>query len=115
MLSKLHSQSGESLAEVLVSVLIAALGLLLLASMISSSGKIIRKSEDNEITLNTITSTLDSELSSRSGGDPGEVYIRSASGGDIDFDGSSPTKVTVYKISAPDDTPELYAYYVPDK
>lgn len=43
--SKLKERRGESLAETLVSVLIIALGLTLLASMVTTAGKLIIKSE----------------------------------------------------------------------
>ncbi|MDD6692631.1 MAG: hypothetical protein PUE63_12520 [Lachnospiraceae bacterium] len=43
--SRLKERRGESLAETLVSVLIIALGLTLLASMVTAAGKLINKSE----------------------------------------------------------------------
>lgn len=43
---KLCSKLGESIAEVLVALLIAALGLLMFASMITSSSRIIQKSSN---------------------------------------------------------------------
>lgn len=42
--AKLRARQGESLTEVLVAVLIAALSLVILASMVSSSGKMITAS-----------------------------------------------------------------------
>ena len=45
--SKLKSQSGESLSEVLIAVLVSTLGLTLLAGMITSSVKIIQSSKKN--------------------------------------------------------------------
>jgi len=44
LLRKIRSQSGESIAEVLVSLLIAALAMLLLAGMINASSNLISKS-----------------------------------------------------------------------
>ena len=43
--SRLRDERGESLTETLVSVLIIALGLTLLASMVTAAGKLIRKSQ----------------------------------------------------------------------
>lgn len=45
ILSRLKSRRGDSLSEVLVAMLIAAMGLVILASMITSSVSIIRKSK----------------------------------------------------------------------
>ncbi len=46
-LKKLKSQGGETIAELLVALLIAALALTMLASMISSSSKVILRSMDS--------------------------------------------------------------------
>ena len=45
--NKLRSRAGESIGEVLVSLLIAALGLTMLALMITSSGKLLETSKTN--------------------------------------------------------------------
>lgn len=47
MMKKLRSTSGESIAETLVAVLIAALALLMLAGTVNSSSRIITKSQTN--------------------------------------------------------------------
>lgn len=44
--ARLRSRAGESIAEVLVAVLIAALGIALLAGMIGSSTKVIASSKE---------------------------------------------------------------------
>lgn len=44
-MNKLHNQSGETLAETLVAALVAALGALLFASMMTTSTRLIGKSE----------------------------------------------------------------------
>ena len=44
---KLRSRCGESIAEVLIALLIAALGLTLLAAMITSASRMIRMSKAN--------------------------------------------------------------------
>ena len=57
-LRKLNNRSGESLAEVLVSVLISAVALVMLASMITSSTSMIEKSrasmKDNYAAANAL-------------------------------------------------------------
>ncbi|MDD6451383.1 MAG: hypothetical protein PUF56_05555, partial [Lachnospiraceae bacterium] len=45
LLSKLRSEHGESLGEVLVAVLVVALGSLLFASMLTASIRIVSKGE----------------------------------------------------------------------
>ena len=45
--NKLHSKAGESISEVLIALLISALGLAMLAVMITSSGKILATSQKN--------------------------------------------------------------------
>ena len=47
MVKKLRSTSGESIAETLVAVLIAALALLMLAGTVNSSSRIITNSKTN--------------------------------------------------------------------
>lgn len=44
---KLKSEKGESIAEVLVALLVSMLGLVLLASMITTSVNIVTKSKEN--------------------------------------------------------------------
>ena len=45
LLKRLSSQSGESIAEVLIALLIAAVALMMLASMISSTVSMVNKSK----------------------------------------------------------------------
>ena len=45
LMKRLRSESGESIAEVLVALLIAAVALMMLASMISSTVSIVNKSK----------------------------------------------------------------------
>jgi Tfp pilus assembly protein PilV len=45
--AKLKSQSGESLGEVLVALLIAALAMTMLASVITTTSRIIKQSKDD--------------------------------------------------------------------
>lgn len=46
LIKKLHSRAGESIAETLVAVLIAALSLTLLAGAISTSTSVIKKTRE---------------------------------------------------------------------
>ena len=43
---KIHSRSGESIAETLIALLISCLALLMLASMITSSARLVTKSRN---------------------------------------------------------------------
>lgn len=57
VLQRLQSKAGESIAEVLVALLIAAVALMMLASMISSTVSIVNKSKikmDDYYTNNTV-------------------------------------------------------------
>ncbi len=45
--NKIRSGAGESLSEVLIALLISALGLTMLAVMITSSGRILARSQEN--------------------------------------------------------------------
>jgi len=45
-LRKLHSKAGETIAETLVALLISALALVMLAGAISTTAKVITKSDD---------------------------------------------------------------------
>ena len=67
MMKKLKSQAGETIAEVLIALLISTIALLMLATMINSSANSIQKSRDilesyyNSAWTNE-TSALDSKL-----------------------------------------------------
>lgn len=69
--NKLKSQRGETLAEVLIAVLVSSLGLTLLASMIAYSGDIIERSKKY------YKAYVDREnaLVTESAGDEGEVFF----------------------------------------
>ena len=57
---RLHSRAGETITEVLVSVLIAALGMTLLAGMISAASKMItnsKKSTETYVSAENILAT----------------------------------------------------------
>lgn len=56
---KIRSVSGESFAEVMIALLIAALGILMLATMISASQKMVLKTGHAEDVRNTSRSILE--------------------------------------------------------
>ena len=77
--TKLHSQAGETISEVLIALLISALALTMLATMISSTVSMVVKSKtsmkdyyDNSI-----------QLEQQSSGTPGTVTIQAGSGSKI--------------------------------
>ena len=75
--SKLSAQRGETLAEVLVAILISSLGMLMLASAISSAYSIVRQGRTAVDELYTREAIL-ADLST---GSPGSVSVtRSLSG-----------------------------------
>jgi Tfp pilus assembly protein PilV len=89
---KLKSRCGESIAEVLVSILVIAFGLLLLASMILSSQKMIEASKTNEQMINTARSVLDSAMaSSGSSASQGTVTVKDLNGIGVNLSGSGST------------------------
>ncbi len=104
MLEKLRSRRGDSLAEVLVAMLISAVALVMLASMIASSSRMILRSRESmeeydaannvlasmpdtvPAVVNTVTKASNVELNVKNA-DSETVRLRSA-GGDL---------VTVYE------------------
>lgn len=79
--SRLKERRGESLAETLVSVLIIALGLTLLASMVTTAGKLINKSERYYGESTAVRNAIEAGNStSEEGGKDLAVTITSVSG-----------------------------------
>lgn len=83
--AKLKGNAGESLAEVLISLLIAALALTMLASVISTSAKIITKSKatmkDYYDASDELVEGAGAKISST--GDDTYVSIKMTSGGSV--------------------------------
>ncbi len=97
MLEKLRSRRGDSIAEVLVAMLISAVALVLLASMITSSSRMIRRSREsmedydaaNNVlaampdtvpdTVHTVTKASDVELNVKNA-DSQTIRLKTASG-----------------------------------
>ena len=64
---KLHNNKGESIAEVLVSLLISSLALVMLASMINSSSRIIQSSKVNMESYYSANNALEARTGTASG------------------------------------------------
>lgn len=79
ILSKLHSQVGETISEVLIALLISALALTMLATMISSTVSMVTRSKTNmkEYYDNNI------KLEQQSSGTSGKVTIQADYGNKI--------------------------------
>ena len=65
---KLRSRRGESIAEVLIALLITAMGMAVLAGMISSASKIVQNSEDAVKTFIQAENSLAAQSGTRQGG-----------------------------------------------
>lgn len=61
LLKKLRSKAGETLAEVLISLLISSLALVILAQMISASSSMITNSEKKMAEYYTARNVLDNQ------------------------------------------------------
>ena len=90
--NKIKSQAGETIAEVLVALLISALALVMLAAMISSTYSIVRRGENK---MNEYYEVNNETLASRSSGDDGTASYSSSSEGDTLLNIPN-TSVTVY-------------------
>jgi len=96
---KLRQSRGESIAETLVALLIAAVALVMLASMITSSTRLIERSEND---LNAYY-TANNALSAQSGtGTAGTVSITDSADNAVKLSDSDDGTVDVY-------------YYINDK
>ncbi len=91
--NKLHSRKGESISEVLVALLVSTLGIVLLASMIASSSRLIEKSratvqsyvtEENAI-VDRGTSDLKGTVSVRTDGNSRRLTDSAATSADVYF------------------------------
>ncbi len=98
VLDKLRSRRGDSLAEVLVAMLISAVALVMLASMIASSGRMIRHSRESmenydaannvlasmpdtvPAAVKTVTKASGVELNVKNNSDSKTVRLKTASG-----------------------------------
>ena len=66
---KLASQSGESIAEVLVSSLIVVLALLLFASLVIASRNLLKKSKESYTNYMTVQNEMERSLSGKETGE----------------------------------------------
>lgn len=78
---KAKGQQGESLAEVMVAILIIAVGLLMVASMISASARIIEKSDAKVAVIYAGVNAMEEMTATGEGGYGGTLKLtRDASG-----------------------------------
>lgn len=88
VLAKIRSRSGESLAEVLVAMLIILLAALLLMSMVSASGNIDMQVKEQDSSFYDALSQLEKKAGTES--KTGKVTVTDDAGTQIEID------VTVY-------------------
>ena len=95
MLEKLRSRRGDSIAEVLVAMLISAVALVMLASMIASSGRMIRRSRESMEEYDKANNAL---AAMNEGGTVGELKIQDAASKTVYLEtGKDNIPVTVYE------------------
>lgn len=101
VLNKIRSRRGESLTEVLVSLLIASLGLLILAQMLATSSDVVKDSKllfERYVTAENILSEYSSDASPDVRTGQGKVYFSSDAVPSSDFrltDSSDAAEITV--------------------
>ncbi len=88
--NKIKSQAGETIAEVLVALLISALALVMLAAMISSTYSIIRRGENK---MNEYYEVNNESLASRNAGESGTASYSFSAGDTLTI---TDRPVTVY-------------------
>ena len=91
MMQKLRSRAGESISEVLIAMLVSALGLAMLAGVISTSVRIINNSKTTMKTFIQNENALEQRESSEDDG----LLTVSVDGAPIKLTGESADKITV--------------------
>ena len=91
MMQKLRSRAGESISEVLIAMLVSALGLAMLAGVISTSVRIINNSKTTMKTFIQNENALEQRESSEYDG----LLTVSVDGAPIKLTGESADKITV--------------------
>ena len=97
MMNKLRNKSGETIAEVLVASLVVVLGILLYATMVSASFRIVTNAEDAMQKLYKTESTFEQNASDEGLGitqTEGKGYISSFNGIAKKDDGSLDVTIT---------------------
>lgn len=105
---KIKSRKGESLAEVLIALLVSVLGLVLLASMITTSVNIVTKSKKSMEEYITAENNLISQS-----GTSGEGKIVIEGGKKLTSDLSDKVPVNYYSNDL-EGNRTIYTYKVPD-
>jgi len=107
MLRKLRSSAGESMAEVMIAILVAAFALLILANMLIASRKIIAQSSEHEKKRTAEKSSVETFLATGEGdAADGAVTVR-LKGADPTAGSKGQISVKIYTSDADDG---LYAY-----
>ena len=106
---KLKSGAGESISEVLVSLLISALSLMILAGMIGASTRIVRRSRSALDTYYSQTNALAARSGNAVGN--GTVTFTDDTGRTLHLAGEDSISVTYYAASAGADG-DVVAYQV---
>ena len=99
VIQKLKNRRGESIAEVLIALLVSALGMLLLATMISASAKVIQKSKEAMREYVRSENALVEQNSSNSY-DTGSVSISSSDFNNKLWDGASSDFTVLYYVNS---------------
>jgi competence protein ComGC len=108
ILQKIHSQSGESLIETLVAMLVVSLGVIMLVTMVNASKKMLEGSDE----YNKIYQDSHNELVKRQVGSvEGTVSFQLNQGTDSDYESLSDS-VDIF-TSANDE--DLFVYEVQEK
>lgn len=108
-MKKLRARAGETLAETLIAVLIAAVAVLMLAGMLSTSADMVHKSE---AAFNDYY-TANNALSTQSGtGATGKALLRDENDNSVYLVGSADANVLFYvNNKAPNSTPVISYKY----
>lgn len=110
MIRKLKSRNGESIAEVLVATLIAALATVMFASMVTASENMVRKSDTAYDNYVKDRRTIADNYGKRNKGVPATVTISSPDGSVNIRSGSTVKSVIRYQ-----DPQNKYFIYSPDE
>ncbi len=94
---KLKGNAGESIAEVLIALLIAALALTMLASVITTAARTITKSKEQMDAYYTANEWLSSHTTSET--DTWTVTVKDASDKDVNLTGATPSMNVRFQVN----------------
>ena len=107
---KLRGRRGESIAEVLVAMLVGCLGLMLLASMITATANLVTKSRKSMDDYYTAGNTL----SAMTGASEDEIKVEPALLLDEDGDPAATIAVDEVTYEKEDSSDKIVAYRISD-